>query len=113
MSSWESALTTAYETFTSETERAIEELSDFMAGINFDSMSDLAKSFEWQQEVSDRYLEGYEKAYELSKLNRKIQKDIDSTDSVKAQKMMRDMQKEIAEKQAAGVEMSQHDLEIL
>ena len=113
MSSWESALTTAYETFTSETERAIEELSNFMAGINFDSMSDLAKSFEWQQEVSDRYLESYEKAYELSKLNRKIQKDIDSTDSVKAQKVMRDMQKEIAEKQAAGVEMSQHDLEIL
>jgi hypothetical protein len=47
MSSWENALTIAYETFASETERAIEELSDFMAGINFDSMSELTKSFEW------------------------------------------------------------------
>ena len=113
MSSWENALTVAYETFESETKRAIENLSDFMAGINFDSMDELSKSFEWQTKASDRYLENYEKAYKLSKLNRKIQKDIDSTDNVKAQKVLRDMQKEIAEKQADGVELSKHDLEIL
>jgi hypothetical protein len=47
MDSWEEALTTAYDTFASETKRAIEELSDFMAGVNFDSMSDLADSFSW------------------------------------------------------------------
>ena len=113
MSAWENALTTAYETFAAETERAVKKFSDTLAGTKFDSMDELSKEFEWQKEASDRYLESYEKAYELSKLNRKIQKDIDSSDNVRAQKIMRDMQAEIAAKQADGVEMSQHDLEIL
>ena len=113
MSSWENALTTAYETFAAETQRSIEALSDAMAGVNFDSMEDLADSFSYQQEVSNRYLDNYEKAYELSKLNRKIEQDISKSDNVRAQQIMRDMQEEIAAKQADGVEMSKHDLEIL
>lgn len=113
MSSWENALTTAYETFASETQRAIENLSDFMAGANFDSMDELSKSFNQQKEASDRYLDNYQKAYELSKLNRKIEQEINKSDNVKAQQVLRDMQEEIAEKQASGVEMSQHDLDIL
>jgi F0F1-type ATP synthase membrane subunit b/b' len=47
MSQWENTLTTAYETFASETKRAIEALSDAMAGVNFDSMADLADSFSY------------------------------------------------------------------
>jgi hypothetical protein len=72
MSTWENALTVAYETFAAETERAIEEFSDAIAGAKFGSMDELSEEFEWQEEKSERYLENYEKAYELSKLNRKI-----------------------------------------
>jgi predicted nucleic acid-binding Zn-ribbon protein len=53
------------------------------------------------------------KQYELSKLNRKLQQDLDKTDNTKAQKELLKLQKEIEGYQESGVEMSERDLTAL
>ena len=112
MSSWNDALQTAADNFTAQMDRAFENLEKSLTGI-FGSFDQLSNYMEQQQSVADRYLNASEKTYELSKLNRKLQKDLDKTDSKKAQKELLAMQEEIAAYQASGVEMSERDLQAL
>lgn len=110
---WASAIQTAYDTFSTETQRAIDNFSDAIAGANFDSMEELQKAYEREVELSDRYIENYQQAYELSKLNRQINQDLDKTDNVKSQKMLRDLQKEIEDIQKSGKQLSEYELNAL
>ena len=66
-----------------------------------------------QQQAADRFMDAGKKQYELSKLNRKLQKDLDKTDNIKAQRELLKLQKKIEEYQASGVEMSERDLTAL
>ena len=109
---WASTIELAYETFDKETQRAIEEFGKTLTN-GFGSMQEYVDEFEWQQEKDDWFVEGYEKAYELSKLTRDLNKQLDKTQNVKNQKMLAQLQEEIAAYQKAGVEMSEHDLDIL
>jgi hypothetical protein len=54
-------------------------------------LAELSEAFSQDQTVMDRYLDGGEKLYELSKLNRKIQKDIDNSSNTKAQKELAEL----------------------
>ena len=110
---WGEAIQTAYDTFGTETQRAIDNFSDAIAGANFDSMDELQKAYEREMELQDRYLENYKQAYELSKLNRKIEQSLDKTDNIKSQKMLRDVQKEIENIQKSGKQMTEHELNAL
>ena len=112
VSSWEAALQQAADIFTDQINRAFEELEDNLAG-TFKSFDELSAAMDKQQQVVDRFMDAGKKQYELSKLNRKLQQNLDKTDSIKAQKELLKLQKEIEEYQASGVEMSERDLTAL
>ena len=88
------------------------EFDDRIAG-SFKSLEDLTKAYDRTKKIDEQYLADYKKLYELNKLNRDIEKSIDSTDSIKSKKALRELQAEIAEYEKDGVEMSQYDLEYM
>ena len=109
---WAESLTTAAEIFSDQMSRAFDDMEDQLAG-TFKSLADLRAQYDKDQQIADRYLDGGEKLYELSKLNRKIQQDMDKSTSIKAQKELMEMQEIIAAYQADGAKMSQYELEAL
>lgn len=111
-STWSDSLQTAADIFEAQMNRAFDNLDDQLAG-SFGSLEDLSASFTQSQTVADRYLDNSEKLYELSKLNRQIQKDIDGSSNVRAQKELAELQKLINDYQANGVDMSERDLKAL
>jgi hypothetical protein len=68
---------------------------------------------ERQQTINEQYLNDYQKAYEITKLTRDINKSIDETDNLKAKEALRDIQEEINEYQKEGNEMSRYDIDYL
>lgn len=107
-----STLQTIADDFTSAVETATSAFEEAMTGI-YGSYDKLQEIFEQQKEIGDRYVEDYQKIYDLSKLNRDLAKSIDETDSIKGKQALRDLQKEINELQESDTEMSQHDLDYL
>jgi hypothetical protein len=58
-------------------------------------------------------VDDYQKIYELSKLNRNIQRTLDDTDIIAGKQKLLKLQEKINDLEAEGVEMSQYDLEYL
>lgn len=111
MQSWEDALTQIGEQFELAVNNAVETLSDSLAGPLYNSMSELQEAFDRQKNVSDRYLEDYEKIYQLSKLNRDILESIDDTDNIKAKQELAALQAEVNALEAEGVQISEYEME--
>ena len=111
-SSWQEALQVAADNFTAQMDRAFEHLEDNLAGAA-KSFDELNAHMERQQTAADRFLDTGKQQYELSKLNRQLQKDLDKTDNIKAQKELLALQQEIEDYQTNGVNMSERDLEAL
>ena len=109
-SNWTEALETAAETLETNTQRIMGAFEKSMSGIysSFDRMQEV---FDQQSELNSQYVADYKKVYELSKLTRNIQGEIDNTDSVAAKKKLREFEQEINKLQADGVKMSEYDLE--
>ena len=112
LSSWENALQAAQEAFELAVDQAIATYEKAISG-TFGNLEDLQNAFDQQSEILDRYVEDYEKIYELSKLNRDINNSIDLTGNVKAKQALRDLQVEINELQASDTKMSEYDLKYL
>lgn len=93
-------------------EQIADNFSKVVSGV-YDSIEDMREGWDRMQEVADRYLETYEKTYEISKLNRKIQDNIDKTDSIASQKELRDLQNEMYEMTKDSQQLSKYDLEYL
>lgn len=106
-------LSAALEAAASEFEKAMEEIAssfeDAMTGA-YGSFAALEASFEQQKALADRYLDDYQKIYELSKLNRDIINSIDDNDSIRAKERLRDIQEEINKLQESNVEMTQYEV---
>ena len=99
------ALTAAYE---EEVESIMRTFEDTMSG-KYGNLTQLEASLQRDKELSEQYLQDYEKIYELSKLNRDIVNSIDSNDSVNAKNKLRDIQKEINDLQANNVKLTQYE----
>lgn len=112
MSSWENALQAAADAFDEAVNNTVQTFKDAMAGIA-GSNDVLSQRFEQQKEISERYLDDYQKIYELSKLNRDLNKSIDDTDSVIAKTKLRDLQEEINNLQESNTEMTQYEVDEL
>ena len=110
--SWAAALEVAAQILEDNTQRIMDSFAKSMAGIygSFDRMSEV---FGQQSELNAQYVADYKKIYELSKLTRNIQNQIDNTDSVAAKQTLKDLQQEITELQASGTKLSQYDLDYL
>lgn len=111
-SAWEDALNAANEEFENSVQRIIDAYSDAAAGL-MGSMSELQEAFDRGTDLSDQYLDDYEKIYQFSKLNRDIQESIDSTDSVKAKKELLSLQSKINAYEESGVEISEYQMDYL
>lgn len=111
-STWTDTLTTIADDFASAVEIATTAFEEAMNGIygSYDKMQEI---FDQQKELSDRYVEDYEKIYELSKLNRDITNSLDATDSIKGKQTLKDLQQDINDLQQSDTEMSKHDLQYL
>ena len=112
MSSWTDALQTAADEFEASMERITDAFGEALAGAA-GSLDSLQQMFDQQTEISERYVQDYAKIYELSKLNRDINKSINNTDSIAAKKALREMEAEVLAMQESGVELSQHDLDYM
>lgn len=112
VSEMENGFQKAADRLASALEKAFEKLEDGLAG-TFDSLDELMNNFDREQKLADMYLDNGEKLYNISKLNRQIQKDIDNTDNVKAKQELAKLQADINKYSAEGTKMSQKDLEAL
>nr|DAG27273.1 MAG TPA: minor tail protein [Caudoviricetes sp.] len=111
-SAWEDALNAANEEFENSVQRIIDAYSDAAAGL-MGSMSELQEAFDRGTDLSDQYLDDYEKIYQFSKLNKDIQESIDSTDSVKAKKELLALQSKINAYEESGAEISEYQMDYL
>ena len=112
MGDWETALQTAADAFAESVEQIVETFSESVSGI-YKNLDELQEAFDRQKETDERYLDTYEKTYEISKLNRQIAQSIDKTSNVGSQKELRDLQKQLLDMNEAGVEVSQRDIEYM
>ena len=112
LADWEAALQASRDAFLEETEMELEAFEEKMAGV-YGSFENMQKEFNRQTEKNDRYLQDYEKLYELSKLNRNLSNKMDDTTNLKAKKELAKLQEEILEYQKDGVKMSDYDLKFL
>jgi hypothetical protein len=71
-------------------ERVVETFNN--AVYAFGGMEGLSNEFERQKEMADLMVDDYTKIYELSKLNRDIQKTLDDTDVIAGKEKLRKLQ---------------------
>ena len=109
---WQNALQAAADAFQHNVETIIQNFEKSIAGI-YGSLEALEEAFDRQKEINERYLEDYEKTYEINKLNRKINQDIAKTTSNKSTKELRDLQNELLNMNKEGNQISKLDIEYM
>ena len=112
LSKWQASLQAAVDSYADAVSFVMETFEEAISGIA-GSFDELQNKYSQQKTINDRYLDDYEKIYNLSKLTRDITKSIDETDSLKAKKELRDLQEEIYQLQESGAEMTQYEVDEL
>ena len=112
LAAWEEALQTSRDVFLANAQLEIDELEKQMAGA-YGSIEAMQEEFDKNSEINDRYLEDYERVYELTKLTRDLNKKMDETTNIKAKKELAKLQEQILFYQEEGRKMSDYDLEYL
>lgn len=111
LGSWEETLEAAQDLFEMRVEMAVNTLSNALSP--FETLEQFQDKYEKAKTINDQYLDDAERLYELSKLNRQLNLQMKDTDDLLAQEKLKEIQKEINDLQADGVQMSQYDLEYL
>ena len=110
LEAWDNALQIAQDIYINHIEQITKTFEEQVSGL-FGSLDYLQSAFDRANQTNDQYLQDFEKLYELNKLNRDIQKEIDDTNSLRNKKALRDMQKELNDLQEQGVKLSQYDVD--
>lgn len=111
LSAWEEALNGVAEQFETTVERVVDIFNKEVYTLG--GLEGLSEDFSNQQENADIMLDDYQKIYELSKLNRDINKSINDIDSLSGKQKLKKLLEQINALQEDGLEMSQYDLEYL
>lgn len=111
-SAWTNTLQAAADDFETSVDITLRNMEKGLAG-QFESLAAMQESYDQQQDMAERYLKDYEKVYEISKLNRDINKSINSIDSVKGKQELLELQEEINKLEESGAEVSQYDLDAM
>lgn len=111
LASWEETLEAAQDLFEMRVEMAVNVLSNALSP--FETLEDFQDKYEKAKTVNEEYLDDAERLYELNKLNRQLNLQLADTNDLLAKQKLRDIQQEIHDLQADGVQMSQYDLEYL
>lgn len=112
LASWEGALQAQQDAFIANAKIELEALEREMAD-GYGTLEEMQKALDRNIETKERYLDDYEKLYELNKLNRNLEKELNNIDNVAAKEKLLKIQEKINQYQAEGVEMSKYDLEYL
>ena len=109
LEAYEKAIEAAKEAFETTIDATIDKLKESIGALGLDEMRN---AYARQKELSDLYLSDVEKTYELNKLNRELEKSMDSTDSIAGKQKLRDVMLEINELAAEGNNITQYDLDL-
>lgn len=111
LASWEETLEAAQDLFEMRVEMAVNILSNALSP--FETLEDFQDKYEKAKTINEQYLDDAERLYELNKLNRQLNLQLADVNDLLAKQKLRDIQQEIHDLQADGVQMSQYDLEYL
>ena len=111
LASWEETLEAAQDLFEMRVEMAVNILSNALSP--FETLEDFQDKYEKAKTINEQYLDDAERLYELNKLNRQLNLQLADANDLLAKQKLRDIQQEIHDLQADGVQMSQYDLEYL
>ena len=111
LASWEETLEAAQDLFEMRVKMAVNVLSNALSP--FETLEDFQDKYEKAKTINEEYLDDAERLYELNKLNRQLNLQLADTNDLLAKQKLRDIQQEIHDLQADGVQMSQYDLEYL
>ena len=111
---WQDGLSKAQEMFEFAIENITKEYEKAIAGA-YANVDGLKEAYERQQTVNGQYVDDYERMYQLSKLQRTINRDLDAAavNGNRHNKNLKALLTEIEGLQANGQEMSEYDLELL
>lgn len=111
MSAWEDALSGIAEQFENTMNGLIDTFNNSIYSPG--GLDALGDDFQRQQDSVDLLLDDYQKIYELSKLNRDVNKSINDIDSLSGKQKLKKLLEQINDLQEDGNEMSKYDLEYL
>jgi len=111
-SSWEEALEAVNTRHESMIKNLSEDFSKAMGG-NAGNLEGLKEQLDLQKKIRDVYVPEYEKVYQLTKLTRDAQKQIDETNNVKVKRELQKVQEKILAAQKEGNKLSQYDIDYL
>ncbi len=111
-SSWEEALEAVSTRFESAMTNMVADFSAAMAGIA-GNLEGLQNQMDLKKTVEEVYVPDYEKIYQLTKLTRDAQKEIDSATNVKVKKELQGVQEKILALQQNGEKVSEYELNYL
>ena len=109
LSTWENTLTMIVEQF----QESAQEAADVFSKSFTASGAPLSEEYEKVQKQNERYIQDYEKIYELSKLTRDINNSINDNNSLAGKAKLKELLKEINAYEEEGVKMSEYDVEYL
>lgn len=109
----EESISKAAEYYENNIARIMETLDDLMAGGLYSSIEDLQTAYDRAEEAANRYLDTAKQDYELSKLRRTINQQINANTTEAARVKLRDVLEDIAEIEQNNLKMSEQDLKML
>lgn len=113
MEMWEAALQSVVDAYKSNMETAIEDISKKMAGGLAGGLEALETRYTRLKTLNENYVDDYEKIYQLTKITRDLDDQIDNTSNVRAQKELLKFQKEINNILQSDKKLSEYDLDYL
>ena len=114
LSTYQDALSKAKELYDETMEWIKEDYESSLSDL-YNSTSLIQDAFDRKKALSEQYVDDYEKYYQLGKLQRQINKDIDNAavNGNKANKNLKKLLEEIQTLQENGAQLSAYDLDIL
>ena len=111
---WQDGLSKARDIFDQEMQWIQEDYEATFSEL-YNTADLLQSAFDRKKEINDEYVDDYEKYYQLGKLQRSINKDLDNAaiNGNKQNKNLKTLLEEIQKLQKDGTELSAYDLDIL
>lgn len=109
---WADALQVVADAFESRVDQIVENFSESVSGI-YKNLDELSEFMEREKEIDERYLDNFEKVYEINKLNREVNNSINNAASEVTAKKLRDFQENLLAMQKEGVNVSKYDVEFM
>lgn len=109
---WADALQVVADAFESRVDQIVENFSESVSGI-YKNLNELSEFMEREKEIDERYLDNFEKVYEINKLNREVNSSISNAASEVTAKKLRDFQEDLLAMQKDGVNVSKYDVEFM